>query len=220
MDGASDHLNLTAAEARVLGALLEKEFTTPDSYPLTLNALTAACNQTSNRDPIVSYESQLVETTMLVLKGKGLARVVHPGSGERATKFRQVFDEALKLDTGERALVCVLLLRGAQTVAELRTRTERMNQFATGELESALDALAQRDPPLVARVDRLPGQKEDRWIQLIEAKADERAAASATARVTPTARDTGRLDLLEDRVAALEARMAGLIEALGDPASG
>jgi uncharacterized protein YceH (UPF0502 family) len=161
MVAAPDELNLTAAEARVLGALLEKELTTPDSYPLTLNALTAACNQTSNRDPVVRYESQLVETTMLVLKGKGLARVVHPGSGERATKYRQVADEALKLEPGDLAVVCLLLLRGPQTVAELKARTERMHRFASGEIESVLDALTHRERGLVARVDRLPGQKED-----------------------------------------------------------
>ena len=179
MVAVPDDLDLTATEARVLGALLEKELTTPESYPLTLNALTAACNQTSSRDPVVRYESQLVETTMLVLKAKGLARVVHPGSGERATKYRQVADEALKLDPAERAVACVLLLRGPQTVAELTARTERLHRFASGEIESVLSVLARREPPLVARVDRLPGQKEDRWIQLLEAKADERAAATA-----------------------------------------
>ena len=112
MVAVPDDLDLTATEARVLGALLEKELTTPESYPLTLNTLTAACNQTSSRDPVVRYESQLVETTMLVLKAKGLARVVHPGSGERATKYRQVADEALKLEAAERAVASVLLLRG------------------------------------------------------------------------------------------------------------
>jgi uncharacterized protein YceH (UPF0502 family) len=220
MVGAAEHLSLTAAEARVLGVLLEKQLTTPDSYPLTLNALTSACNQTSNRDPVVSYEPQLVETTMLVLKGKGLARVVHPGSGERATKYRHVADEALGLDRAEQALACVLLLRGPQTVAELRTRTERMHRFAPGGIEAVLDALTRREPPFVARVDRLPGQKEDRWIQLVEAKADERAAASAPARVTPSVREPGRMDELERRVAALEARVAELVEALGDPSDG
>jgi uncharacterized protein YceH (UPF0502 family) len=212
--GAGD---LTAAEARVLGALMEKQLTTPDAYPLTLKALTAACNQTSNRDPIARYEPNLVETTALVLKAKGLARVVHPGSGERATKYRHVADEALHLDSAERALVCVLLLRGAQTLAELKARTERLRPFASlREIESVLDALTRRDLALVARVDRLPGQKEDRWIQLLEAKADERAATTAPVRVTPTNRGTGRVEGLEERVGALEARLAALVEALGD----
>lgn len=214
---ASGAVELTAAEARVLGALVEKQLTTPDAYPLTLKALIAACNQTSSRDPVVSYSPNLVETTLLVLTAKGMARVVHPGSGERATKYRQVADEALHLDSAERALLCVLLLRGAQTVAELKARTERLHAFGSlGEIESVLDALTRRDPARVARVDRLPGQKEDRWIQLLEVGADERAAASAPVRVTPAGRGAGRVEELEDRVGALETRLAALVEALGD----
>jgi uncharacterized protein YceH (UPF0502 family) len=217
MVDASGVIELTAVEARVLGALLEKQLTTPDAYPLTLKALTAACNQTSSRDPVVSYEPNLVETTLLVLKAKGLARVVHPGSGERATKYRQVADEALRLGSDERALLCVLLLRGAQTVAELKARTERLHAFdSLRAIETVLDALTRRDPALVARVDRLPGQKEDRWIQLLEAGADERAAASVQVRVTPSGRGTGRVEELEDRVGALEMRLSALVEALGD----
>src|ERR1700716_1969117 len=110
---------------------MEKQLTTPDAYPLTLKALTVACNQTSSRDPIVRYEPNLVETTSLALKAKGLARVVHPGSGERATKYRQVADDVLHIGPPERALMCVLLLRGAQTVAELKARTERLHAFAS-----------------------------------------------------------------------------------------
>ena len=217
MVDAAGALELTATEARVLGALMEKQLTTPDAYPLTLKSLTAACNQTSNRDPIVSYEPNLVEATLLVLKAKGLARVVHPGSGGRATKYRQVADDALRLGPAERALVCMLLLRGAQTVAELKTRTERLHGFASlHDTESALDALTRRDVALVARVDRLPGQKEDRWIQLLEAKADERAAAIAPPRVTAAGPGQGRVEELEDRVADLEDRLTALVEALGD----
>jgi uncharacterized protein YceH (UPF0502 family) len=139
-------VELTAAQARVVGCLLEKELTTPEAYPMTLNAVTTACNQTSNRDPVVHWEAQEVETTLLALKAKGLARVVHPGSGERATKYRQVLDEVLELDAAGRALVAVLLLRGPQTVAELRTRTERLHPFPSpADLEAALDGLARRD---------------------------------------------------------------------------
>jgi uncharacterized protein len=211
-------LDLTAIEARVLGALLEKQLMTPDGYPLTLNALIAACNQTSNRDPVVRYEPQQVETAVMVLKTKGLARVVHPGSGERATKYRQVADEVLDLESAERAVICALLLRrGAQTLAELKTRTERLHRFASiGEVQAVLEALAHRDVALVAGVERLPGQKEGRWIQLLEADADTRAAASTPLRVTPTSRGDGRLEELEERVAALEVRLTALTEALGD----
>ncbi len=204
---------LTGTEARVLGALIEKQLTTPDAYPLTLNALTSACNQTSNRDPVVRYEPHQVETTVLVLKTRGLARVVHPGSGERATKYRQVADEALGLEPAERALLCVLLLRGSQTAAELRSRTERLHPFGSvGEVEAALDALSRRDPPLVARVERQPGQKEGRWIQLLEEGAEGRALAPPGPATVSGVRssDGSRLDELEARVAALEARLAAL----------
>jgi uncharacterized protein YceH (UPF0502 family) len=217
MADAPDAFELTAAQARVLGALLEKQLTTPDAYPMTLNALTTACNQTSNRDPIVQYEPTQVETTLLALKGKGLARVIHPGSGERATKYRHVLDEALDLEQSDRSVICVLLLRGAQTLSELKTRTERMHPFASpSEVEAALDGLAGRDPALVARVDRAPGQREGRWIQLLEAGAERRAAVTAPSSVTPTTRGTPGLADLEARVAALESRLAALVEALGD----
>ena len=153
----------------MLGALIEKQLTTPDIYPLTLKALTAACNQTSNRDPVMAIEPLDVETTVLVLKTKGLARVVHPGSGERSTRYRQVADELLGLDEAERALVCVLLLRGAQTVAELRSRTERLHTFTSAEaLEATLRGLAARPEPLAALLERRPGQKEPRWVGLLE----------------------------------------------------
>lgn len=210
-------LDLSSTQARVLGSLIEKQLTTPDAYPLTLNALTGACNQTSNREPLLHLEPQQVETAVLALKSKGLARVVHPGSGERSTKYRQVSEELLQLTPGERALLCVLLLRGAQTAAELRARSERLHGFGSvGEVESALDALARRDPALVARVERQAGQKEGRWIQLLEVGPEERAAAGpSAASVAPSARP-GRVEELEARVEALEARLASLIESLGD----
>ncbi|HEV2809014.1 MAG TPA: YceH family protein [Acidimicrobiales bacterium] len=215
MPEAAGTLGLTAIEARVVGALLEKELTTPDAYPLTLKALIAACNQSSNRSPVVGYGNHEVENTVLALKAKGLARVVHPGSGERAMRYRQVVDEAYRLAPADRALVCTLLLRGAQTAPELKARTERLHAFASaGEVEAGLQALARRDPPLVARIDRRPGQKEDRWIQLLEVGAEERAAAVTPAAVGTTAPKAGRMDELEARVAALETRLASLVEAL------
>ncbi|HEV2809221.1 MAG TPA: YceH family protein [Acidimicrobiales bacterium] len=215
MPEAAGTLGLTAIEARVVGALLEKELTTPDAYPLTLKALIAACNQSSNRAPVVSYGNHEVENTVLALKAKGLARVVHPGSGERATRYRQVVDEAFGLAAADRALMCSLLLRGAQTARELKARSERLHAFAsTDEVEAGLQALARRDPPLVARINRRPGQKEDRWIQLLEVGAEERAAAVTPAAVGTTAPTAGRMEELEARVAALETRLASLVEAL------
>ena len=123
MPEAAHELELSAPQSRVLGCLIEKQATTPDSYPMTLKALTAASNQSSNRYPVVDYGATLVEAAVHALKGKGLARIVHPARGERATKYRHVADEAIGLDPGELAIVSVLLLRGAQTLSELRTRT-------------------------------------------------------------------------------------------------
>lgn len=213
-----DEIELTAPQTRVLGSLIEKAATTPDVYPLTLKALTTACNQTSNRDPVVQYDAQLVETTLLALKGKGLARVVHPGAGERATKYRHVAGEALGLDAAELALLGVLLLRGAQTSAELLTRTERMHRFASlSEVESTLESLASRERPIVRRIDRQAGRKADRWIQLLEANAEQRADAPvSTAPGGSGGSRGGRVDELEHRVEALEARLAQLVDALGD----
>jgi uncharacterized protein len=221
-----DEIELTAPQTRVLGCLLEKQATTPDAYPLTLKALTAACNQSSSRDPVVDYEAQLVETTCHALKAKGLLRIVHPASGERATKYRQVADEALALGPAEQAVLCVLLLRGAQTVPELRARTERMHPFGgADEVEAVLSGLASRDRALTRLLDRRPGQREPRWIQLLQADPDGRAAIAATAtdttadRAAPSApagpaRTPDRGEQLEGRVAALEARVEQLVAAL------
>ena len=221
-----DEIELTAPQTRVLGCLLEKQATTPDAYPLTLKALRAACNQTSSRDPVVDYEAQLVETTCHALKAKGLLRIVHPASGERATKYRQVADEALGLGPAEQAVLCVLLLRGPQTVPELRARTERMHPFGgPDEVESVLSMLASGDRPLTRRLDRQPGQREPRWIQLLQADPDGRAAVAATVTDTTTpsapartpatlARTPERVEQLEGRIAALEARVEQLVAAL------
>jgi uncharacterized protein YceH (UPF0502 family) len=213
-----DDLELTAPQARVLGCLIEKQATTPEAYPLTLKALTTACNQTSSRFPVVDYDTQLVETTSLALKGKGLLRVVHPAHGERSTRYRHVADEGLALDGAQLAVLAVLLLRGAQTVAELRTRTERLHGFATpAEVESTLRSLAAHPRQLVRELERQPGQKETRWLQLLEVDPDGRAAsaasssgASARAKVDP-----GRLEQLEQRVATLEQQLAALASELG-----
>jgi uncharacterized protein YceH (UPF0502 family) len=206
---------LTHAEARVLGSLIEKQLTTPDVYPLTLKALTSACNQTSNRDPVMTLTADEVETTVLVLKTKGLARVIHPGSGERSTRYRQVADEALRLDDAERAIVGMLLLRGAQTEAELRARTERLHGFEGDDVAGTLARLAARPDPLAERLERQPGQREARWVQLLEDEPYIPEAGSVSARSVEARPD--RLVELEARVATLEAQVAGLLAALGDP---
>jgi hypothetical protein len=158
----------TAEEARVLGALAEKQLTTPKYYPLTMNALVNACNQTNNRDPIVSWDAAFVEGVLGGLRSKGAARVIHAGGGNRTVKYRHVLDELLGLDQRELALVTVLLLRGAQTLNELRTRTERMADFAgNDDVEGDLDRLASKDEPLVRRIPKQAGQREDRYVTLL-----------------------------------------------------
>jgi uncharacterized protein YceH (UPF0502 family) len=161
-------MELAPEEMRVLGCLAEKQLTTPAQYPLTLNALTLACNQTTSRDPVVSYDERMVEAVVTKAKTMGLARFVHPSHGRSALRYGHALDEALGLDTRQLALMTVLMLRGPQTLAELRTRTQRMAEFAdVAEVESDLDGLARFEPPLVRRLDRQPGQKEERYIQLL-----------------------------------------------------
>jgi uncharacterized protein YceH (UPF0502 family) len=176
-------MRLGAEQGRVIGSLIEKQLTTPQQYPLSLNALVQACNQLSNRDPVVSYDERLVDETLVSLKEAGLVRFVHPSHGRSVTRYRQVLDERLGLDEQQLALVAVLLLRGAQTAGELRTRTERMASFeGISALESRLARLADGPEPLVARLGRRPGQKEERWTQLLmEQTLSERADSAGAA---------------------------------------
>jgi uncharacterized protein YceH (UPF0502 family) len=163
---------LTPEELRVVACLVEKQLTTPDSYPLTENSVVAACNQLSNRNPVVAYDNNTVRVTLTALRQRGLARVVHT-PGARVPKHRHILDEALGLSRGEVSLLAVLALRGPQTVGELRTRTERMHDFsALSGVEEALEGLANREEPLVVRLERQPGQKEARYAQLLGGPVD------------------------------------------------
>jgi uncharacterized protein YceH (UPF0502 family) len=160
-------MELTSEEGRVLGCLVEKQLTTPQLYPLTENALIAACNQSTNRDPVVTYDISTVRVTARSLREKGLLRMVHR-TGERSDKHQHLLDTALTLSVGQLALLAVLLLRGPQTLAELRARSERMHPFDTiAQVQEALDALTDRNEPLAARLERLPGRKEARYGQLL-----------------------------------------------------
>jgi uncharacterized protein YceH (UPF0502 family) len=181
-------VELDAVDQRVLGSLLEKERTVPATYPLTLNALVSACNQTSGRDPVLSLGEHEVLSSIDRLKAGGLARIVHAGAGARATKYRQVLDERLQLDGGERAVITLLLLRGAQTPGELRSSADRLHAFAASdEVDSALRALAARDEPLVEEQERRPGQKERRWAHRLGPTAP-RPVADATDDQSPLPR--------------------------------
>ena len=172
-------MNLSASETRVLGCLLEKQLTTPDIYPLTLNSLRLACNQSTNRDPVVDYDDEVLRDAMHRLERRGYARLAS-GRGSRAPKYRHLLAEALPLTGDEHAVLCVLLLRGSQTPGELKQRGERMHVFADLDaVHDTLDRLIARE--LVVRLERRPGQKEERYGHLLSEDVDEPSGASTVA---------------------------------------
>src|SRR5437588_6653860 len=165
--GAEIRMMLNETEVRILGALIEKQITTPEYYPLTLNALTAACNQKNNRNPVMSLTEAEVENALDSLREKNLAYVFH-GSTSRVPKFKHVAPEVLQLNPAELAVMCVLMLSGAQTVGEIRTRGSRLCEFkGLEEVDETLRALSTRDEPLVTKLPRQAGQKESRFAQLL-----------------------------------------------------
>lgn len=209
---------LTPLEARVIGSLIEKEITTPDQYPLTLNALTAACNQKSNRDPVLELGSGEVQTLLDGLMKKHLVTDRSGGVGGRVTRYRQRFCNTqfgnLRLSPPELAIICELLLRGPQTPGELRSRASRMAPLRdVSEVDAALEALAAREQPLVAQLPREPGRRESRWMQLFTGEAPPETIAPPDPPATTTATTaTGkeRLDVLEGRVNALQHEIEAL----------
>jgi uncharacterized protein YceH (UPF0502 family) len=209
---------LDVVEQRVLGALLEKQVTVPTTYPLTLNALRAACNQTSSRDPVMDLDERTVETTARALRDRGLLRIVWADTGRRTLKYHQGLAEVLGLADDERALVTVLLLRGAQTPGELKARTERLHAFADkADVEACLQRLAGRVEPLVRQLERRPGQQDNRWAHLlgpVPETAPAPAAAPSVDRERPLADGS---DARDARVrAAYGARAAEYADLLVD----
>jgi len=218
-------MNLSAEEIRVLGCLLEKQRTTPDMYPLTLNALRLACNQSTNRDPVVGYDDRVIRDALHRLERRGFTRLAS-GRGSRAPKYRHLLADALPMGDDEHALICVLMLRGTQTPGELKQRAERMHAFAgLEEVQDALQRLIERG--LVARLDRRPGQKEERYTQLLEDRGDdgvparehwregappdgEAELASSAPNADGAAAAGASLPSLHERVAKLEREMADL----------
>jgi uncharacterized protein len=209
-------MNLSASETRVLGCMLEKQRTTPDIYPLSLNALRLACNQSTNRDPVVDYDDAVLRDALHHLERRGFTRLA---SGRRAPKYRHLLAEALPMAEDEQAIVCVLMLRGPQTPGELKQRTERMHPFAElSAVHETLSRLIERE--LVMCLDRRPGQKEDRYTQLFEdqdAHADTDGASIAARPALPPEISSSRpyaavqpVDGLEERVARLEREVAVL----------
>ena len=193
---------LTDIEVRILGALLEKEVTTPEYYPLSLNALLAACNQTTNRDPVMRLTEDALLPDIISLRRGGLLRQIQP-VGSRVTKFEHLMAEELKLDPRQLAVLGVLMLRGPQTPGELHARTARLAEFGDmEEMEAVLESLITRQPePLVTRLARRPGQKEVRYAHLL---AGEVAQPDAPATADEPALPSRRASANDDRVAALE----------------
>ncbi|HEY7831204.1 MAG TPA: YceH family protein [Solirubrobacteraceae bacterium] len=224
-------MDLLPAELRVLGCLLEKQRTTPDGYPLSLNALRLACNQSTNRDPVVDYDDEVLRDALHRLERRGYTRLAS-GAGSRAPKYRHLLAEALPMSEDEQAVMCVLMLRGAQTPGELKQRGDRMHPFAgLDEVHGTLARLIERE--LVRRLERRPGQKEERYQQLLgegdgsgdaatgaptSVTAAPAATASTAAPSATTALGTTALvDGLEERVARLEREVAELRAAVGEP---
>jgi uncharacterized protein YceH (UPF0502 family) len=214
-----------AVEIRVLGCLIEKQRTTPDTYPLSLNSLRLACNQSTNRDPVVDYDEQTVVEALRRLALRGWTRLAS-GAGSRARKYRHLLDQAFGLDEGEVALLAVLMLRGPQTPGELKQRGQRLHDFADlGAVHETLERLVERGQ--VARHERRPGQKEDRYEQLLggasAGAAPAVAAADSETAAGPAADPADELKPAEDRLTRLErelselrAELAALRAELGD----
>jgi uncharacterized protein len=199
-------MDLDSVEIRVLGCLIEKQRTTPDVYPLSLNSLRLACNQTTNRDPVVGYDEPAIRTALERLSRRGWVRLAS-GAGSRAVKYRHLLDDALGLGGAEISTLAVLMLRGAQTPGELKQRTERLHGFETlDDVVTTLDDLSGRE--LVIRLERRPGQKEERYAHLLGGEAEPAREASALVGAAPS-RDE-RLDELERRVEQLERRIGEL----------
>ena len=208
-----------AIEIRVVGCLIEKQRTTPDAYPLSLNALRLACNQSTNRDPVVSYDEAIVSDALRRLAQRGWTRLAS-GAGSRARKYRHLLPEALGIDDEELALLAVLMLRGPQTPGELKQRSERLHPFPDlGAVQATLARLLERE--LVVRHPRRPGQKEDRYEQVLGGEAEdvEEVAPEEKATVSspePSATGEDRLDRIERELAELRGEVTRLREALGD----
>ena len=210
-------LILTEVETRVLGSLIEKDITTPDYYPLSLNALVNACNQKNNRDPVMTLDEETVREALTTLQEKRLAGPAS-GADSRVTKFEHRLQEVFNFDRREIAVVCVLLLRGPQTPGELRSRTERMYHFeALDDVISTLDRLAQREPSLARVLPRQPGMKESRYTHLFSGEptvSDVTGTESVASRASSPA-NAGTTSVI-DRLASLEEEVAHLRQELAE----
>lgn len=198
--------NLSEIEVRVLGSLVEKQLTTPEYYPLTMNALTAACNQKSNRSPIVSYGETEILAAVDSLRERNLVYLYY-GSTSRAVKYKHMLPGVYGLESPEVAIIAVLMLRGPQTLGEIRERTGRLFEFSgIGEVNENLDGLIRRDEPLVVKLERQPGQKEERYAHLLSGEVTAETVAPREAPVSKAHNDE-RIENLHTEVAALRSEL-------------
>jgi len=206
-------MDADAVEIRVLGCLIEKQRTTPDVYPLSLNALRLACNQSTNRDPVVEYDEPTIRDALQRLSARGWVRLAS-GPGSRAVKYRHLFDEALRVSGPEISLLAVLMLRGPQTLGELKTRTERLHGFSDmSELMETIERLIARD--LATRLDRRPGQREERYQHQLSEELVEPTSEPEQVREEVVFQDDERIQRIERQLAELRSEIQALREELG-----
>ena len=199
---------LTETEARVVGSLVEKQLTTPEYYPLTLNALTAACNQKSNRDPVMSLGETELMSAIDSLRDKNLVYLYY-GTGSRTVKYKHMVPSVYDLDEAGVAIVAVLLLRGPQTIGEIRERTGRLHEFGgLDEVQQALDELTRRDEAIVVKLERQPGQKEARYAHLLSGEVAQEAITASPRAVASGGASNERIEKLETEVESLRSELA------------
>ncbi len=199
---------LTATEVRVLASLVEKQLTTPEYYRLTLNALTAACNQKSNRDPVMSLGDTEIQAAIDSLRDQSLVYLYY-GTGTRTVKYKHMLPGVFELDAAGVAVLAVLMLRGPQTIGEIRERSGRLHEFGDlNEVQETLDGLARRDEPLLVRLERLPGQKEARYAHLLSGEIDVSSLPAPGEKRSSGSADGSRVEALENEVAALKNELA------------
>jgi len=199
---------LTANEVRVLASLVEKQLTTPEYYPLTLNALTAACNQKSNRDPVMSLGDTEIQAAIDSLRDQSLVYLYY-GTGTRTVKYKHMLPGVFELEPAGVAVMAVLMLRGPQTIGEIRERSGRLHEFGDlNEVQETLDDLSRRDEPLLVRLERQPGQKEARYAHLLSGEIDVSSLPSPGEKRSSGSADGSRVEALETEVAALKNELA------------
>ena len=202
----SEHL--TEIEARIIGSLIEKQLTTPEYYPLTLNALTAACNQKSNRSPVMSLGEAELLAAIDNLRDKNLVYLFY-GSTSRTVKYKQMFDKVYELEPQAVAVMTLLMLRGPQTVGEIRGRSDRLYEFSDlGEVQQTLDELAKREEPLIIKLERQPGQKESRYAHLLCGPVDEGVFGETNAPVSSASNSAETIARLEQDIETLKNELA------------